>query len=72
MEPEPVVALNNAEARLGAAQEEEEAAILLGLSRQACLQSSPSTFSVHRPLDVLAGLVVGLQYIVPERMPDTM
>lgn len=35
MEPEPAVALNNAEARLGTAQEEEEAAILLGLSRQA-------------------------------------
>ncbi len=35
MEPEPVVQLNNAEARLGAAQEEEEAAILLRLSRQA-------------------------------------
>jgi hypothetical protein len=29
-----VVALNNAEARLGAAKEEEEAAILLALSRQ--------------------------------------
>ena len=34
IEPEPVVALNNAEARLAAAKEEEEAAILLALSRQ--------------------------------------
>lgn len=34
IEPEPVVALNNAEARLAAAKEEEEAAILLALSCQ--------------------------------------
>ena len=34
IEPEPVVALNNAEARLAAAKEEEEAAILLALSHQ--------------------------------------
>ena len=37
MEPEPCVALNNTEARLEAAQEEEENAILLRLSRQVGL-----------------------------------
>lgn len=44
MEPEPVVGLNNTEARLGAAQEEQESAILLRLSRQVSMPTRQNQY----------------------------
>ena len=37
MEPTPIVALNNAEAMLGAQEEEEEQAILAQLTHMVCI-----------------------------------
>ena len=42
MEPTPIVALNNAEAMLGAQEEEEEQAILAQLTHMVCILNSKS------------------------------
>ncbi len=53
VEPEAVVALNNAEARLAATQGEEEDALLLSLSRQVAPPSFIAAASSGPPVVLL-------------------